>query len=79
MHYTDEALLLSGDLEDFGCFYDRYVKALLAFFQRRPSNPEVSADLAAETFAAAMVARRGGVAVRDRPSQADRLSAPWRD
>ena len=26
---TDEALLLSGDLEDFGLFYDRYVKALL--------------------------------------------------
>ena len=26
---TDEALLLSGDLEDFGRFYDRYVRALL--------------------------------------------------
>ena len=57
VYYTDEALLLSGDLEDFGRFYDRYVKALLAFFQRRTSNPEVSADLTAETFAAAMVAR----------------------
>ena len=57
VHYTDEALLLSGDLEDFGLFYDRYVKALLAFFQRRVHDPEAAADLTAETFAAAMVAR----------------------
>lgn len=57
VHYTDEALLLSGDLEDFGRFYDRYVRSLLAFFQRRTLDPEVAADLTAETFAAAMVAR----------------------
>jgi RNA polymerase sigma-70 factor (ECF subfamily) len=57
VHYTDDALLLSGDLEDFGLFYDRYVCALLAFFQRRTRDPEVAADLTAETFAAAMVAR----------------------
>jgi RNA polymerase sigma-70 factor (ECF subfamily) len=55
---TDEALLRSGDLEDFGLFYDRYVGSLLAFFQRRVRNPEVAADLTAETFAAAMVSRR---------------------
>lgn len=54
---TDEALLRSGDLEDFGRFYDRYVRALLAFFQRRVRDPELAADLTAETFAAAMVAR----------------------
>jgi RNA polymerase sigma factor (sigma-70 family) len=57
VHYTDEALLLSGDLEDFGLFYDRYVRSLLAFFQRRTYDPEAAADLTAETFAAAMVAR----------------------
>src|SRR5215203_5216078 len=57
MHSTDEALLLSGELEDFGVFYDRYVRALLAFFQRRVLDPEVAADLTAETFAAAMVSR----------------------
>ena len=57
VHDTDEALLLSGDLEDFGRFYDRYVRSLLAFFQRRTSDPEASADLTAETFAAAMLAR----------------------
>jgi RNA polymerase sigma factor (sigma-70 family) len=55
--HTDEALLLSDDLEDFGRFYDRYVRSLLAFFQRRTWNPEISADLTAETFAAALVAR----------------------
>jgi RNA polymerase sigma factor (sigma-70 family) len=57
VHYTDEALLLSGDLEDFGRFYDRYVRSLLAFFQRRTRDPETAADLTAETFAAAMIAR----------------------
>jgi RNA polymerase sigma-70 factor (ECF subfamily) len=56
--HTDEALLSSGDLEDFGLFYDRYVSSLLAFFQRRVHNPEAAADLTAETFAAAMVARK---------------------
>ena len=54
---TDEALLQSGDLEDFGRFYDRYVRSMLAFFQRRVRDPEVAADLTAETFAAAMVSR----------------------
>ena len=54
---TDEALLLSGAPEDFGCFYDRYVRSLLAYFQRRTRDPEVAADLTAETFAAALAAR----------------------
>jgi RNA polymerase sigma factor (sigma-70 family) len=52
-HDTDDALLLSGDPEDFGRFYDRYVESMLAFFQRRTHDPEA----AAETFAAALVAR----------------------
>jgi RNA polymerase sigma factor (sigma-70 family) len=54
---TDEALLLSGEPEDFGRFYDRYVRSLLAFFQRRTRDPEAAADLTAETFAAALAAR----------------------
>ena len=54
---TDEALLLSGEPEDFGRFYDRYVQSLLAYFQRRTRDPEVAADLTAETFAAALAAR----------------------
>ena len=55
---TDEDLLLSGDPEDFGRFYDRYVDMLLGYFTRRVHDPEVAADLTAETFAAALVARR---------------------
>ena len=55
--HTDEALLLSGEPEDFGRFYDRYVQSLLAYFQRRTRDPEVAADLTAETFAAALAAR----------------------
>src|ERR671920_287468 len=54
---TDEALLVSGEPEDFGRFYDRYVRSLLAYFQRRTRDPEVAADLTAETFAAALAAR----------------------
>jgi RNA polymerase sigma factor (sigma-70 family) len=59
MRDSDEALLVSGDLEDFGRFYDRYARAMLAFFQRRVRDPEVAADLTAETFAAALVSRGG--------------------
>src|SRR4051794_8785974 len=53
----DDALLTSGDLEDFGRFYDRYARTMLGFFARRTGDPEVAADLTAETFAAALVAR----------------------
>jgi RNA polymerase sigma factor (sigma-70 family) len=55
---SDEDLLLSGDAEDFGLFYDRYVDMLLGYFARRVHHPETAADLTAETFAAALVARR---------------------
>jgi RNA polymerase sigma-70 factor (ECF subfamily) len=55
---TDEDLLLSGDAEDFGLFYDRYVDMLLGYFARRVNDPEVAADLTGETFAAALVARK---------------------
>jgi RNA polymerase sigma-70 factor (ECF subfamily) len=55
---TDEDLLLSGDAEDFGQFYDRYVEMLLGYFARRAGDAETAADLTAETFAAALVARK---------------------
>lgn len=55
---SDEELLLSGDPEDFGLFYDRYVDMLLGYFARRAGNAEAAADLTAETFAAALAARR---------------------
>ena len=59
---SDEELLSSDDPEAFGMFYDRHVRTLLGFFARRTGDPEVAADLAAETFASAIVARRRFVA-----------------
>jgi RNA polymerase sigma factor (sigma-70 family) len=55
---SDEELLRSDDPEAFGVFYDRHVRTLLGYFARRTGNPEVAADLAAETFASAIVAKR---------------------
>jgi RNA polymerase sigma factor (sigma-70 family) len=54
----DEDLLLSGDPEDFGRFYDRYVDMLLGYFARRVNDPDIAADLTAETFAAALASRK---------------------
>ena len=59
---SDEELLSSDDPEAFGMFYDRHVRTLLGFFARRTGDPEVAADLTAETFASAIVARRRYVA-----------------
>jgi RNA polymerase sigma factor (sigma-70 family) len=42
--------------EAFGVFYRRHVDAVLAFFRVRTGDPELAADLMAETFAAAMLA-----------------------
>jgi len=58
MPRTDDELLSSDDPEAFGLFYDRHVRSLLGYFARRTHDPEVAADLTAETFAAALVARR---------------------
>ena len=55
---TDDELLTSDAPEAFGVFYDRHVKALLGYFARRTHDPEEAADLTAETFASALVARR---------------------
>src|SRR5262245_4151235 len=55
---TDEELLLAGDSAAFGLFYDRYARMLTAYFMRRTSDPEVAADLTAETFASAIDAQR---------------------
>src|SRR5919197_4220352 len=53
---SDEALLASLDEEPeaFAVFYRRHVTALLAYFVRRTRDPELAADLCAETFAAAL-------------------------
>lgn len=54
---TDEELLASHETAAFGLFYDRHVRRLLGYFQRRTGDPQVAADLTAETFASAIVAQ----------------------
>ncbi len=54
-----ELLRASGrDPQAFGDFYDRHAEAVLAYFQRRLACPHSAADLTAETFAAAFLARK---------------------
>ena len=52
----DEAILAALDTapEAFAVFYRRHVAALLGYFLRRTHDPELAADLCAETFAAAL-------------------------
>jgi RNA polymerase sigma factor (sigma-70 family) len=53
----DDDLLTTDDAEAFGMFYDRHVRTVLGYFARRTGDPEVAADLTAETFASALAAR----------------------
>lgn len=64
---SDEELLAatSRQPEAFGAFYRRHEKAVLVFFLRRVSTPEVAADLTAEAFVAALASSR-----RFRPGEA---------
>src|SRR6478735_2654478 len=55
---TDAELLSAGDTRSFELFYRHNFEALLGFFARRTRDPELAADLTAETFAAALSARR---------------------
>jgi RNA polymerase sigma factor (sigma-70 family) len=55
---SDDVLLAARDAASFERFYMHHVDALLGFFQRRTRNPEMAADLTAETFAAALAGRR---------------------
>src|SRR4051812_49956647 len=54
----DEDLLADRDAASFEAFYVRHVTNVLAFFPRRTRDPELAADLTAETFAAALAGRR---------------------
>src|SRR5688572_74515 len=54
---SDEELLAGRAAGSFAVFYRRHVEALLGFFARRTRDAELAADLTAETFAAALVAR----------------------
>lgn len=57
-HGDDELLLAAarGDGVAFGAFYERHLPIVLAFVRRRAASAEEAADLAAEVFAAALVA-----------------------
>src|SRR5579871_5155257 len=46
-------VISAADPEVFCILYDRWAEPLLAFVYRRVGNPEVAADLLAETFARA--------------------------
>jgi RNA polymerase sigma-70 factor (ECF subfamily) len=53
---TDAVLLerTAREPEAFGTFYRRHVRAILAYLLARSRNPELAADLCAETFASAL-------------------------
>ena len=55
---SDSELLSATDTRSFEVFYRRNFEAVLGFFARRTREPELAADLTAETFAAALHARR---------------------
>jgi len=60
-HSGEDADLLCAAVADpaaFARFYRRHVRGVIAFFHRRTGDAETAADLTAETFAAALVARR---------------------
>ena len=55
---SDEDLLSAADARSFEEFYLRHVDTILGYFVRRTSDAELAADLASETFAAALAGRR---------------------
>ena len=69
----DRELLLASRNggEGFDAFYRHHREAVLAFHGRRTGNPELAADLTAETFAAALVV------VRDRARELPENPAAW--
>jgi RNA polymerase sigma factor (sigma-70 family) len=60
MRDDDDDLLARTPLEPdaFGTFYRRYERSVLGYFMRRTRDPDMAADLCAETFAAALIASR---------------------
>ena len=57
----DDDTLLSRSARDpqaFGAFYERHERLVLGYFVRRVRDSELAADLAAETFAAALLGAR---------------------
>lgn len=54
---SDEQLLAAAGSQEFALFYRRYAQDVLGYFMRRVRDAEAAADLTAETFATAIVAR----------------------
>jgi RNA polymerase sigma-70 factor (ECF subfamily) len=71
MVHDDDLLaqFAAGDAEAFVAFYRRHLTAVLGFFLHRTGNPELTADLTAEVFAAALLA-----AERYRPGERPALA-----
>lgn len=60
---TDEQLLHAtheGEIDAFGELFARHAETVLAYLRRRVGSAETAADLAAETFAAALLAAHRG-------------------
>jgi RNA polymerase sigma-70 factor (ECF subfamily) len=58
---ADDDQLLARARRDpaaFGTFYERHERLVLGYLMRRTGDPELAADLAAETFAVALAAAR---------------------
>jgi RNA polymerase sigma factor (sigma-70 family) len=55
---SDDDLLSAADARSFEVFYLRHVDTVLGYFARRTGDAELAADLASETFAAALAGRR---------------------
>jgi RNA polymerase sigma factor (sigma-70 family) len=56
--WSDDELLTEGGANGFSIFYRRHVDAVLRYHARSTGNAEAAADLTAETFAAALEAKR---------------------
>jgi RNA polymerase sigma factor (sigma-70 family) len=56
--WNDDELLTAGGADGFSIFYRRHVDAILHYHARSTGNAEAAADLTAETFAAALEAKR---------------------
>ncbi|HSC02113.1 MAG TPA: RNA polymerase sigma factor [Solirubrobacteraceae bacterium] len=72
-HSSDAALLSAIAARDgaaFSVFYRRHVPAVLAYLMRETRNPETAADLAAEVFAAVLLAA-------SRYSEQTESATPW--
>jgi RNA polymerase sigma-70 factor (ECF subfamily) len=50
---------VDGDPDAFVAFYRRHLATMVSFFLRRTGDPELTADLTAEVFAAALLAADG--------------------